>query len=199
MFATANPSDGGFDVRGLMSKKQNAPEAKAADVASIDAIITAAYDVISGPVGKARDWDRERSLFIPGARLIPTAKKAGGDDVDLATGRVRPNGGLAPHILDVDAYIARVEPYFQKNGFFEKEIARRTERFGNIAHVWSTYESRYNPDDDEPFMCGVNSIQLFYDGSRWWIVTFTGSTKAPIIRSRKNISRQRVERCCLGS
>ena len=183
MFATANPSDGGFDVRGLMSKKQNAPEAKAADVASIDAIITAAYDVISGPVGKARDWDRERSLFIPGARLIPTAKKAGGDDVNLATGRVRPNGGLAPHILDVDAYIARVEPYFQKNGFFEKEIARRTEQFGNIAHVWSTYESRHNADDPEPFMRGINSIQLFHDGSRWWIVSIywqQESTDCPI-------------------
>ncbi len=130
------------------------------DVASIDAIITAAYDVISGPAGKKRDWHRERSLFIPGARLIPTAKKTGEEDVDLA-----------PQVLDVDAYIARVEPYFQKNGFFEKAIACRTERFGNIAHVWSTYESRYNPDDDEPFMRGVNSIQLFYDGSRWWIVT----------------------------
>ena len=129
------------------------------DVASIDAIITAAYDVISGSAGKKRDWDRERSLFIPGARLIPTAKKAGEEDVDLA-----------PQVLDVDAYIARVEPYFQKNGFFEKEIARRTERFGNIAHVWSTYESRHKADDPEPFMRGVNSIQLFYDDSRWWIV-----------------------------
>ena len=70
------------------------------DVASIDTIITAAYDVISGPAGKKRDWHRERSLFIPGARLIPTAKKAGEEDVDLA-----------PQVLDVDAYIARVEPY----------------------------------------------------------------------------------------
>ena len=151
------------------------------DVASIDAIITAAYDVISGPAGKKRDWHRERSLFIPGARLIPTAKTAGdpppqgfgavGKDVDFAAGRVRPTGGLAPQILDVDGYIARAADYLEQNGFFEKEIARRTERFGNIAHVWSTYESRYNPDDDEPFMRGVNSIQLFYDGSRWWIVT----------------------------
>jgi hypothetical protein len=136
------------------------PLANLAEVASIDAIITAAYDVISGPIGKERDWDRERSLFIPGARLIPTAKKAGGEDVDLA-----------PHVLDVDAYIARVEAYFQKNGFFEKEIARRTEQFGNIAHVWSTYESRHNADDPEPFTRGVNSIQLFHDGSRWWIVS----------------------------
>ncbi len=105
-----------------MSKSEANPD----DVATIDAIIAAAYDSISGPAGKQRDWDRERSLFIPGARLIPTAKKAGEDDVDLV-----------PQVLDVDAYIARVEAYFQKNGFFEREIARRTEQFGNIAHVWS--------------------------------------------------------------
>ena len=129
-----------------------------ADVASIDAIITAAYDGISGPAGKKRDWDRERSLYYPGARLIPTAKPG-------------ENDGLAPQILDVDGFIARVEPYFAEHGFYEKEIARRTEQFGHIAHVWSTYESRHNADDPEPFVRGINSIQLFHDDSRWWIVT----------------------------
>jgi hypothetical protein len=127
-----------------------------ADVASIDAIIAAAYDSISGPAGQKRDWDR--SLYYPGARLIPTAKPG-------------TNSDLAPQMLDVNGFIARVEPYFAEHGFYEKEIARRTEQFGNIAHVWSTYESRHNPDDPEPFMRGINSIQLFYDGSRWWIVT----------------------------
>jgi len=63
-----------------------------------------------------------------------------------------------------------VEPYFAEHGFFEKEIARRTEQFGHIAQVWSTYESRHNADDLEPFMRGINSIQLFHDGNRWWIV-----------------------------
>ena len=128
-----------------------------ADVASIDAIITAAYDGISGPAGKKRDWDRERSLYYPGARLIPTAKPGAND-------------ALAPQILDVDGFIARVEPYFAEHGFFEKEIARHTELFGHIAHVWSTYESRHSEADPEPFMRGINSIQLFYDGDRWWIV-----------------------------
>jgi hypothetical protein len=137
-----------------MSKLQANP----ADVSSIDAIIAAAYDVISGPAGKRRDWDRERSLFFPGARLIPTATKAGQADVDLA-----------PLILDVDAYITRVQPLLQ-TGFYETEIARRTEQFGQIAHVWSTYESRHSADDPEPFMRGINSIQLFNDGKRWWIV-----------------------------
>jgi hypothetical protein len=137
--------------------------ANPADVESIDAIINAAYDVISGPAGQKRDWDRERSLFIPDARLIPTAKKAGDD--------VNHDVGLAPQVLDVDAYIARVEPLFDKNGFYEKEIARRTEQFGQIAQIWSTYESRHQPEDPEPFMRGINSIELFNDGKRWWIVS----------------------------
>ena len=127
---------------------------------SIDALINATYEVISGPAGKPRDWERERTLFWPGARLIPTATVPGRNDV-----------GLAPLILDVDGYIERVEPIFAKAGFYETEIARRTEQFGQIAHVWSTYESRHSPEDSEPFMRGINSIQLFNDGARWWIVS----------------------------
>ena len=136
-------------------------EANPADVASIDAIITASYDSISGPPGE-RDWSRVRSLFIPGARLIPTTARAGD---------ARLGGEIAPHILDVEAFIARSAPYVEQDGFFEKEIARRIEQFGQIGHVWSTYESFHKADDPEPFMRGINSIQLFYDGSRWWIVT----------------------------
>ncbi len=129
------------------------------DVSSIDAIINAAYDVISGPAGTPRDWERERSLFFPGARMIPTAMKPGENE-----------SGLGPQFLDTESYIARVEPFFQANGFYEKEIARRIEEFGRIAQVWSTYESRHNENDAEPFMRGINSFQLFNDGTRWWIV-----------------------------
>jgi hypothetical protein len=136
------------------------PPADPRDVASIDAIIAATYDVISGPAGKKRDWERERSLFVPGARLVPTATVPGKTDVDLA-----------PLVLDVEGYIARVEPLFEKEGFYEKEIARRVEQFGGIAHVWSTYESRHDPSEPEPFMRGINSIQLFNDGKRWWILS----------------------------
>src|SRR6266481_3684737 len=92
-----------------------------ADVESIDAIIATAYDVISGPGDKKRDWNRERSLFYPGARVIPTASVPGRNDVDLE-----------PQMLDVEDYIARVEPLFEKAGFYETEIARRVEEFGQI-------------------------------------------------------------------
>jgi hypothetical protein len=141
-----------------MPESSTSQPADPRDVESIDAIITAAYASISGPAGEKRNWGRERSLYYLGARLIPTAKPG-------------ENDGPAPQILDVDGFIARVEPYFAEHGFYEKEIARLTEQFGHIAHVWSTYESRHTPDDPEPFMRGINSIQLFHDGSRWWIVT----------------------------
>src|SRR3954453_10598795 len=140
----------------------NLPEANPADVESIDAIIIAAYDVISGPAGKERDWDRERSLFWPGARLIPTSRGAG----STAAG-----ADLAPQLLDVDGYISRSSPFFEQTGFYEQEIARRTEQFGQIAHVWSTYESRHSLQDAQPFMRGINSIQLFFDTRRWWILS----------------------------
>jgi hypothetical protein len=149
-------------------KISNAAPENPADVESIDAIINAAYDGISGPAGKKRDWDRERSLYFPGARLIPTAMKSGGEDVDLT-----------PNVLDIEGFIARVEPFFEKEGFYEKEIARRTEQFGNIAQVWSTYESRHDPGDPEPFMRGINSIQLFNDGTRWWIVSIYWQQESP--------------------
>jgi len=134
--------------------------ANPADVESIDAIVAATYGVISGPAGKKRDWDRERSLFVSGARLIPTATVPGKTNVDLA-----------PLVLDVEGYIARVEPLFEKEGFYETEVARRIEQFGQIAHVWSTYESRHDPSEPEPFMRGINSFQLFDDGKRWWILS----------------------------
>ena len=143
--------------------------ANVADVESIDAIVTAAYDSISGSEGQ-RDWNRVRSLFIPGARLIPTGS---------APGAMNVNDKIAPQVLDIEGYIVRSADYLEKNGFFEREIARRTEQFGHIAHVWSTYESRHKTDDPRPFMRGINSIQLMHDGARWWIVTIYWQHEGP--------------------
>lgn len=132
------------------------PAANPADVATMDSIIAALYDVISGPAGK-RNWDRFRSLFIPGARLIPTSS--------------RPTGGAGSRVLTVEDYIQRASAFFEKEAFFEREVAHRTEVFGNIAHVFSTYESRHDKNDAKPFQRGINSIQLMNDGHRWWVVT----------------------------
>ena len=135
-----------------------APSAVAnpADVASMDSTIAALYEVISGPAGK-RNWDRFRSLFAPGARLIANG--------------VRPTGEVVSRVMTVEDYAQRNGPFFEKNGFFEREARRHTDAFGNIAQVFSTYESRHAKDDAKPFQRGINSIQLMNDGKRWWVVT----------------------------
>ena len=135
-----------------------------ADVESIDAIIDAVYDVISGPAG-VRDWERMRSLFIPEARLIA-----------VGTG---PERSFNKRVMSLEDYIARAGAYFEQNGFVERELARRTERFEHIAHAFSTYESLHDADDPAPFSRGINSFQLMYDGERWWIVTIYWEAETP--------------------
>ena len=127
-----------------------------ADVATLDAIIHASYEVISGPKGQARDWDRLRSLYAPGARLMPIVSPAG------QPAYIR--------ILSPDDFIERVKPIFAKEGFWERETSREVKRVGGIAHVLSEYESRHQADG-EPFDRGTHSMQLFFDGTRWWIVS----------------------------
>jgi len=139
--------------------------AAAPDVATPEAIVAALYDVISGDAGVARDWDRFRSLFHPTARLMPSGMNREG------VGVVR---SITP-----DEYITRSEPLLMADGFHEREIARRSERFGHIAHVWSTYESLHSLSDAQPFARGVNSIQLFHDGSRWWILSVYWQGETP--------------------
>ncbi len=135
-----------------------------ADVESMDAIVAAVYDVISGPPG-GRDWDRLRSFFVPGARLIPAIPDS--------------SGGARAGVLSVEDYIKIAEGYFRENGFFEREAGHRTEAFGNIAQRWSVYESRHAAEDAQPFQRGINSFQLLKDGDRWWVVSIFWDNERP--------------------
>ena len=137
---------------------QRPAAADPADVVSIDAIVTALYDVISGDAGVARDWDRFRSLFVPGATLSPVGRPGGGST-------------YARRVITPDEYADGVGESLEANGFHEVEIHRVTEEYGVIAHAFSTYESRRSASDPEPFTRGINSIQLMSDGSRWWVVS----------------------------
>jgi hypothetical protein len=134
------------------------------DVASIDGVVRALYEVISGPAGAPRDWDRERRLFFPGARLVPT--------------RLGPDGRPIADVFDLEGYIASRTPMFEKDSFFETEIGRRTFVFGNIAHVLSSYELSRAPGET-PFVRGVNSIQLYNDGNRWWVLGIAWDSERP--------------------
>jgi hypothetical protein len=136
------------------------------DVTTLDGIISALYDSISGPADRKRDLRRFRSLFHEGARLVPT--------------RLEPETGAARAlVLEVDEYFKMACEQFRVAGFFEREIARRTERFGHIVHVFSTYDSRHKADDPKPFARGINSIQLMNDGRRWWVVSIFWESEGP--------------------
>lgn len=145
--------------------EQPRPAARPADVESIDAIMAAVYDVISGPAGKARDWDRFRSLFVPNARLIPTGR--------------RPDGTRTLRTLTVDEYATMAGPQLERNGFFERELGRKVERFGNVVHLMSAYDSKRTLEDAQPFARGVNSFQLWNDGKRWYVVTIYWEAETP--------------------
>jgi hypothetical protein len=129
--------------------------AREADGASVDTIVAALYEVISGPAGAPRNWNRMRALFAPDAKLMVIGP--------------RPDGGFGLRAMTVEDYISRNMSAFNTAGFYEREIARTTDSFGQLVHVFSTYELLRSPNDAKPFMRGINSIQLAHDGKRWWI------------------------------
>ncbi|MCP3102174.1 nuclear transport factor 2 family protein [Myxococcus sp. K15C18031901] len=135
---------------------QATPAAKPEDVRTPEALLTALYDVISGPAGKARDWPRFRSLFYPGARMVPIH-------------RAKPGGPPGIFSITPEDYVAWGEAYFQKHGFYEKETHHQVAGYGDLLNVLSAYESRDKPDAS-PFARGVNNIQLVFDGQRWWVL-----------------------------
>jgi hypothetical protein len=137
------------------------PAPKPDDVKSLDSILVAVYDVISGPAGD-RDWNRFRSLFVPEARLTSATKNKDG----------------SIFLTDVEGYARGAGSYFKTHAFYENAIVNRVQRFGNIAQVFSSYASR-NAPNEKPFARGVNSIQLFNDGSRWWVISILWDEESP--------------------
>jgi phosphohistidine phosphatase SixA len=141
-----------------------AVEARPEDVASVEGLVAALYDVISGPAGESRDWDRLRSLFLPTARLVPVQRSS--------------DGGVGYRAMTVEEYIQASGPTLERIGFTEREMARIVERFGDVAHVFSTYEG-HREGTPEPLVRGLNSIQMIHDGDRWWVSSLAWSPARP--------------------
>ena len=135
------------------------PDVPGAD--SIRALISEVYAVISGPAGQERDWDRMRSLFAPNARLSAMVPRRQNDTIST------PHPSMV--IMSVEDWIRNSGPFLLREGFFETELYNEIERYGNVAHVWSTYDSRTGSADAEPFDRGINSFQLVYGDGRWWV------------------------------
>ena len=140
------------------------PKAAPGDVDSVDHIMAAVYDVISGPAKQPRDWVRFKSLFVPGARLIPIRATGASSDVTE---------------LSVEDYTERASKTMEANGFYERSTHNTIEQFGDLVHVFSTYESRHALTDATPFARGINSFQLLKDGNRYWVVTIYWEAERP--------------------
>ena len=139
------------------------PAPRVEDVKSKQAILAAIYDVISGPIGD-RDWKRFRSLFIPQARFTALNKDE--------------KGNVSVTLLGVEEFIQDASAIFQKEAFYERPIVNRIQTFGNMAQVFSSYESRHAPGGT-PFERGINSIQMLNDGKRWWVVSILWDAERP--------------------
>lgn len=142
------------------------PAADPKDVESLDSIMKAVYDVISGDANQKRNWDRFRSLFHPDAKLIPTGKNP-------------QTGVVGARFLTPEDYVTRSGPMLERDGFHERELARHVDMYGNIAQVFSTYHAFRKKDDKDPFMRGINSFQLMNDGKRWWVVNIYWQAETP--------------------
>jgi hypothetical protein len=135
------------------SASAQASQARPEDVVSPSAVVRASYVAISGPPGQPLNLDRFRSLFLPQAQLVSVSVKDG-------RGQAR--------AMTLQEFTDMVTSRIGKDGHIEHEIAQRVDVYGNIANIWSSYESRKTPDDPQVTR-GINSIQLMNDGKRWWI------------------------------
>lgn len=125
------------------------------DIQSIDGIIKAYYELVSGPKGAPRQTERDKSLHHPNALIVYTGENKEGKPYAKA--------------MTLDEFHSDTKTY--EKGFYESECHRKVEKFGNIAHVWSTYETRFE-ENGEVMRRGINSIQLYNDGKRWWIMSW---------------------------
>ena len=140
----------------LLTCCASAQEAYVEKVKTLDSTIETLYGVISGEAGEKRDWELFKFLFTEDAQLIPSFKDEEGKITYLA--------------LSPEGYIKRSGAWLEENGFFEIEINRVEESFGQVTHIFSTYESYRSEKDEKPFARGINSIQLMKSEDRWWIV-----------------------------
>ena len=143
------------------------------DTASVDAIIDAYYDVISGPEGFVYDADRDANIHAKEALITKFSL----------------DGSMQQHPFETEQALV-VSPY--ESAFFEVEVDRQVKRFGNVAHVWSEFEIKTAPEG-EAYGGGFNSISLLFMMDRWWISSWATQYKEPGVELSALPSAQLVD------
>lgn len=138
--------------------------ARPEDVGTLDGLMRAFYAVVNIDPAEARQWDRDRTLYVPWIRFVATATDQ--------------NGQVKVTRWTHQQYVEATEPLVA-GGFKEWEISRRTQQYGNIAHIDSTYAGEVTGDGKVETFRGVNSIEAYFDGTRWWISSVTWMSESP--------------------
>jgi hypothetical protein len=139
--------------------------ARPEDVASIEAIVKASYETISGGVGMPRQWGRDESLFDPNVRFVSVERDP-------------KSGAIVAMITTHQEFVDEFDEPGTKEGFTERELGRKIERYGNVATVLSSYEGK-NASTGKVVTRGVNIFQLYFDGKRWWILSMVWDQETP--------------------
>jgi hypothetical protein len=139
--------------------------ARAEDVSSVEAIVKASYETISGGVGVPRQWGRDESLFDPNVRFV-------------AVERDPKSGAIVAMITTHQEFVDGTDESLVKDGFTERELGHKIERFGNVATVLSSYEGK-NASTGKVITRGVNIFQLYFDGKRWWVLSMVWDQETP--------------------
>jgi hypothetical protein len=154
---------------GPKEKKKAVPVQKVAarpeDVSSIEGIVKASYETISGGVGVPRQWGRDESLFDPNVRFV-------------AVERDPKSGATVTMITTHQEFVDEADESTVKEGFTERELGHKIERYGNVATVLSSYEGK-NASTGKVVTRGVNIFQLYFDGKRWWILSMVWDQETP--------------------
>src|SRR6201987_5837123 len=139
--------------------------ARPEDVASIEAIVKASYETISGGVGVPRQWGRDESLFDPNVRFV-------------AVERDPKSGAIVAMITTHQEFVDAADESTVKEGFTERELAHKIERYGNVATVLSSYEGK-NASTGKVVTRGVNIFQLYFEGKRWGTLSVVWDEEPP--------------------
>ena len=152
-----------------LADKTSQQRQRNADVATPDALVRSAYESISGEVGRERNWDRMRNLWLDSARIILSSNNY--------------KGKALFESMNLEDFIKRVSDWYRQEGFFANEIASTTQRFGNIAQLWSTFEIHSGSSNGPVVYRGINSWSMVIKGGRWWITQLNydfESSRTPI-------------------
>jgi hypothetical protein len=128
------------------------------DLNTVNGIIHSLYNAISGSSGQDRDWSSFRTLFAENARMY------------IAVPNKDNNTSL--RCITPAEYIERNKTRLADIGFNETELYRITNSYGAGTQILSTYETHFlNKNGEQEITQGINNIQLYFDGQRYYIVS----------------------------